>query len=98
MKHWFWSLFLGLALFHSPVFAAGEKVEVSVKGMSCGHCVEKITSRFASEKAVDQVHVSLEEKKVHVLLKDSQNLSDQRVREILEKEGYEVAKIERTKS
>ena len=48
-----------------------------------------------AETSVESVDVKLSEKKVTLRLKDTQDLSDDRIKQILTDAGYNVEKIER---
>lgn len=85
---------MGLA-FSQLVFAAGKEVKIGVHGMVCGFCAQGITKKFKAEAAVESVDVKLGEKRVNLKLKDQQDISDDRIRQILIDSGFNVDKIER---
>lgn len=88
---------LFLSLFLSQLsFADGKEIKVGVNGMVCSFCAQGITKKFKSEPSIDRVDVKLSEKLVKLTLKDSQDIPDQRIKEILQQSGYNVEKIERT--
>lgn len=74
---------------------AGEKLEVTVKGMVCSFCSQGITKKFKEQPAVKEVNVSLENHLVTIDLKDDQKLEDQSIHSILGDAGYAVEKITR---
>ncbi len=76
-------------------FAAEKVITVGVKGMVCGFCAQGIEKKFSAEPAVDQVKVSLGEKRVTLKLKDKQDISDETIKRILGDSGYSVDKVER---
>lgn len=72
---------------------AGEKIDVTVKGMVCSFCSQGITKKF-NEEGVKSVKVDLEKHLVSLELKDEQKLSSERITKILSDSGYGVEKIE----
>ncbi len=46
--------------------------QINVEGMSCGHCVETIENAVGKMEGVNQVKVSLENKKVSVDFDENQ--------------------------
>jgi len=85
------SVFLLLASF--SVFAS--KVEVDVKGMTCGMCVEGITKELKSTEKTENVSVSLDDKKATFGEIKGKKISDHEVREAIKRAGYEATKITR---
>lgn len=75
--------------------AAGKEIKVSVKGMVCGFCAQGITKKFKAESAVEKVDVSLEKRLVTINLKESKELKDSRIEDLLKESGYTVEKIDR---
>jgi mercuric ion binding protein len=82
-----------LALVLSTTTFAGEKIEITVKGMVCSFCSQGITKKFKEEK-VKNVDVSLEKHLVTLELNDNQKLDHSRIEQILKDSGYGVEKIE----
>lgn len=76
-------------------FASGNEIRIGVNGMVCGFCAQGITKKFKAEPAIDKVDVKLSDKAVILTTKDSQDISDERIKEILTNSGYNVEKIER---
>ncbi|MBC7539680.1 MAG: heavy-metal-associated domain-containing protein [Bacteriovorax sp.] len=72
---------------------AGEKIDVTVKGMVCSFCSQGITKKF-TEEGVKNVSVDLEKHLVSLELKEDQKLSSDRIQKILKDSGYGVEKIE----
>ncbi len=83
-----------LALLSSMNAFAGEKLEVTVKGMVCSFCSQGITKKF-QEQGVKSVNVSLETHLVSLELNDNQKLDDVAIEKILKDAGYGVEKITR---
>lgn len=76
----------------SSVVMAGEKIDVTVKGMVCSFCSQGITKKF-TEEGVKSVHVDLDKHLVSLELNDNQKLSAERIEKILKDSGYGVEKI-----
>lgn len=72
---------------------AGDKIDITVKGMVCSFCSQGITKKFNEEK-VKSVKVDLEKHLVSLELQDNQKLENKRIEEILKDSGYGVEKIE----
>ena len=62
---------------------------LKVEGMSCRHCVNSINKAIGELKGVDKVWVDLEKKTVSVDYNQDQVGLD-RIREVIEDQGYEV--------
>ena len=75
------------------VFAA--KVEVDVVGMTCGMCVSAITKELQATEKVEQIKVSLENKKAYFVELKGKTLNDSEVKSAIKKAGYEATKISR---
>jgi periplasmic mercuric ion binding protein len=73
---------------------AGEKLEVSVKGMVCSFCSQGIEKKF-KEQNVKSVDVSLEKHLVTMELNDGQTIDDKQIENLLKDAGYAVEKIVR---
>lgn len=84
-----------IALLSQLAFAAGKQVKVTVSGMVCSFCAQGITKKFKSEPSVEAIDVKLSDKQVVLNLRENQDLSDDRIRELLTDAGYNVDKIER---
>ncbi len=87
-------LMIGLML-SQLALAAGKQVKVSVSGMVCSFCAQGITKKFKSEASVEAIDVKLSDKQVVLTLKENQDLSDERIKELLTDAGYNIDKIER---
>jgi periplasmic mercuric ion binding protein len=70
-----------------------ESIHIEVKGMVCSFCAQGITKKFKAEKAIDSVHVNLDEYFVH--LETKSEISDERIRKIITDAGYTVSSIKR---
>ncbi|MEK1830833.1 copper chaperone CopZ [Priestia megaterium] len=67
-----------------------EKVTLSVKGMSCGHCVKSVEGSVGELNGVQHVEVNLSEAKVTVEF-DQNKVSLDSIKEAIDDQGYEVA-------
>ncbi|MBY0029772.1 copper chaperone CopZ [Priestia megaterium] len=67
-----------------------EKVTLTVKGMSCGHCVKSIEGSVSELNGVQHVEVNLNEAKVTVEF-DQNKVSLESIKEAIDDQGYEVA-------
>lgn len=59
-----------------------------VQGMSCGHCVDAVTSEVSRLAAVTKVHVDLASGRVRVV--SDEPLNDDAVRAAVAEAGYEI--------
>jgi copper chaperone len=85
-------LFLSFLLSFS-VFAA--RIEVDVNGMTCGMCVEAITKELKTTEKVENIRVSLENKKASFEEVKGKKISDAEIKGAIKKAGYEAVKIRR---
>ena len=86
------SFFIGLLMSFSVLAA---RVEVDVTGMSCGMCVEAITKELKATEKVENISVSLEDKKARFSEVKEKKISDAEIRTAIKKAGYEAVKIRR---
>jgi len=63
--------------------------QINVDGMSCGHCVETIENVLGKVAGVNQVQVSLENKKVSVDFDENQTTVDA-IKEKIVEAGFET--------
>ncbi len=85
-------LFFAL-MFSLSVFAA--RIEVDVNGMTCGMCVEAITKELKTTEKVENIRVSLENKKASFEEVKGKKISDAEIKGAIKKAGYEAVKIRR---
>lgn len=67
------------------------QVTLTVKGMSCGHCVQAVETSVGKLNGVEAVKVHLEEGKVDVNF-DPNTVSLQQIEDTIEDQGYDVIK------
>ncbi len=87
------TLLMVLALTLTTTAFAGEKIDITVKGMVCSFCSQGITKKFNEEK-VKSVNVDLGKHLVSIELNDNQKISNEKITQILTDSGYGVEKIE----
>ena len=66
-----------------------EQVVLTVKGMSCGHCVKAVEDSVGALKGVQKVDVQLNDGKVNVAF-DSGQVSLEEIKETIDDQGYDV--------
>ena len=67
------------------------KKQISIEGMSCGHCVKHVENALMDVSGVEQVNVSLADKYAIVELK--QDVLDSVLKEAVAEAGYEAVAI-----
>lgn len=82
--------FFILAISASRAWAESVRKEYGVSGMVCSFCSQGIEKKFKKQNAVQDVEVSLKDKKLVLTFKENQNLTDQEVSDILESAGYKM--------
>ena len=85
--------FIILSMLSFSLFAG--TANVSVKGMVCAFCVNGVKKSLGKSDAVENVDVNMDKKLVKVDFKESKNLSDKELTEIITGAGFNVDKIER---
>lgn len=84
-------------LFTSPALADDKKddVVVEIAGMVCDFCAQSLTKVFTKEDSVNGIAVSLDDQTVTVDVKEGAELSDAKIKELIEWGGYDLIKIKR---
>ena len=82
-----------LSLFSSIVWA--KEVRITVNGMVCSFCAQGINKKLSARDAVKSLDVNLGNHLVKVELKESKELDDKTITQILTDAGYSVSKVER---
>ena len=73
-----------------------DTITLTVDGMTCGNCVKHVTDAFEALDEVAEVMVMLDpEATSEVLLTMNDEISDARIAEIIDEEGYDLVHIER---
>lgn len=87
------ALLVGMMALSSIAF--GKSIRVKVNGMVCAFCAQGITKKFKAQPQVETVDVKLEDKTVTLTVKEKQDLTDEKIKEILTDSGYSVDAITR---
>lgn len=92
-------LFLGVFIFSVAmgVYAAeaAKGAKIKVNGMVCSFCSTSIEKKFRENSEVSNVQVDLDKKIVSVQFVENKQLSDDKIKEIITKSGYNVVSIEK---
>lgn len=98
---------LAVSLFAAPLAGADEadepvsevaavranQVIARVNGMVCDFCAQAVISMFGKDEAVETVEVDLDNGEIRVALKEDQDISDERVEDLVTKSGYDLVEI-----
>lgn len=68
------------------------KKKINIEGMTCGHCVGRVSKALSSIDGVSNVDVNLDEKKALVNL--DKEIPDEQFNKEIENVGYKVVGIE----
>ena len=82
------------ATLFSQMALATQTIKANVNGMVCAFCAQGIEKKMRALSQTKDVYVNLRQRVVAVELKDGQTLSNQTVKDIVKKAGYEVTSIE----
>ncbi len=66
-----------------------EHVTLTVRGMSCGHCVKAVEGSVGALSGVEKVNVNLADGKVDVEFNPEQ-VSLEKIKDTIDDQGYEV--------
>jgi mercuric ion binding protein len=81
-------------LLSNAAFAATQTIKANVNGMVCAFCAQGIEKKMRALSQTKDVYVNLKQRLVAVEVKDGQTLSNDTVKDIVKKAGYEVTSIE----
>lgn len=84
-----------LSLYISPAYAG--VTQVKVNGLVCDFCARALEKVMLKEDAVQALDVNLETKIITINFKDDQNLSDERITDLVNDAGYDVEQITHAK-
>ena len=93
MKKLLLSTLISATLFSQMAFAT-QTIKANVNGMVCAFCAQGIEKKLRALSQTKDVYVNLKQRVVAVELKDGQTLSNEIVKDIVKKAGYEVISIE----
>ena len=65
--------------------------QVSIEGMSCGHCVKHVEEALKEISGIINVTVNLEGK--HAIVESRGDVDDSKLKEAVEEAGYDVTDI-----
>ncbi len=71
------------------------KVEVDINGMTCAMCIESITKELKAVDKVENITISLDDKRAAFDEMKGKKMSDGEIRAVIKKAGYEIGKIRR---
>lgn len=72
-----------------------DDVIVKVNGMVCDFCAQSLEKVFTKEDSVNGIEVSLNDQTVTIDTKDGQNITDEKIKELIEWGGYDLVSIKR---
>ncbi len=72
------------------MFGKKPVIEMKVEGMTCGHCVKRVTEALEKTSGVKKAEVSLEDKKAIVTLKKEDAVSNGTLIKTVREAGYEA--------
>jgi copper chaperone CopZ len=75
--------------------AGGSLVTAEVNGMVCDFCATAMTRTFGRRDEVAAIHVDLDTKLLQVVVKSGESLSDEAIRDLVTRSGYETTAIRR---
>jgi copper chaperone CopZ len=87
------ALVFGFLLITSNVMAS--EINVKVNGMVCSMCAQGIKKKFSQLKEVKEINVNLDNKLVSIVTNEHQEVSNEKIKDIITEAGYNVANIER---
>jgi len=64
-----------------------------IDGMMCNHCTKRVHDALIKEENVKEVEMNLEEKSATITFKDTSNVDSEKLKNIVEGEGYKVLEI-----
>ncbi len=87
------TIFVSLVLVSQLTFA--KDISVKVSGMVCSMCAQGIQKKFSKLEEVKEIKVDLDTKVVSIKTKDDLDVKDEKIKELIQEAGYNVASIER---
>lgn len=75
------------------LFGSKPVIELRVEGMTCGHCVQRVTDVLEKAPGVKKVEVSLDDKSARVTLKKEGAVSAGALIETISEAGYKASKV-----
>ena len=93
MKKLLLASLVSISLFGNMAMAT-QTIKASVNGMVCAFCAQGIEKKMRALSQTKDVYVNLKQRLVAVEVKDGQTLSNDTVKDIIKKAGYDVTSIE----
>lgn len=81
------------ALLSQAAFAA-QTIKANVNGMVCAFCAQGIEKKMRALTQTKDVYINLKQRIVAVEVKDGQTLTNDTVKDIIKKAGYDVTSID----
>jgi copper chaperone CopZ len=94
MTQWMRVLMVSLMVSASAFAEGAKEVHITIKGMVCSFCATGLKKTLGAEKGIQQVDVSLENKRVTLRLDPKAVPTDERLRELVKDAGYDVVSID----
>lgn len=79
-----------LLIFQVTVHAAELETKVHIKGMTCPSCAASVERELKALPQVAKIAISLKQNTATIAVKDGQNLSQEQIKNAIEKAGYSV--------
>jgi len=73
------------------LFGKGPTVELKVEGMTCGHCVMRVTKALEDVEGVKRAQVNLDKKSASVTLKNEGSATKEALVAAVKLAGYEAS-------
>ena len=72
---------------------SGYSKEITVNGMVCAFCSNSLEKKFKKERAVKNINIDLEKKKISLEFKKGKSIADKDLRRIITSSGFTVVDI-----
>ncbi len=95
MKNYLTLLILAFSFSGGAAFADHKHAVVHVKGMVCAFCAQGLTKKFTGQVGVEKIDVKLDKKVVNLSLKHGEEITDEKIKELITDAGFNVEKIDR---
>lgn len=81
----------------TPVMADDktDDITVNVAGLVCDFCAQSLKKVFGKEESINDITVNLDDQTVIIDTKEGQDISDEKIKELIEWGGYDLVSIER---
>ena len=72
-------------------------ITIHVKGLVCDFCARSAEKTFGKTKVVEHINIDLDNGIIQLELKEGETLFDEKIKELIEANGYALEAIERSK-